>query len=136
METLDLGHWKLGDGLSQGIPENSIGFVYLIIDPDNKKYVGKKLLINKTCKKPLKGRTNKRRGIKESNWKNYISSSPKIQENIEKNGIENYQFIILKWAPNKMMLAYYETKEIIERNAIFDLTYWNEVCNIRIRNRK
>jgi hypothetical protein len=135
MET-DLGHWKPGDGLSQEIPENSIGFVYLIIDPSGKKYIGKKLLVNKTCKKPLKGRINKRRGIKESNWKSYISSSPKVQENIEKTGIENYQFIILKWAPNKMMLAYYETKEIIDRNAIFDLTYWNEVCNIRIRNKK
>ena len=132
----DFGHWKLDEGLENKIPEDAIGFIYIIVDPGGKKYIGKKLLIFKTCRKPLKGRSNKRRGVKESDWKTYTSSSPIVQENIEKNGKDNYQFIILKWATSKMMLSYYETKEMIDRNAIFSPEYHNEVCNIRIRNRK
>ena len=44
------------------IPEDSIGFVYLITNLTNsRKYIGKKLTQFKRSKKPLKGRTNKRR---------------------------------------------------------------------------
>jgi len=132
----DFGHWKLPDNMVE-IPGNSIGFVYCIIRvSDNKKYIGKKLLINKTCKKPLKGRINKRRGIKESLWREYTGSSPELNEYIIKNGKENFKFEILHFHKSKLLLAYFETKEIIDRNAIFSDEYWNQVCNIRIRNKK
>ena len=54
------------------IPDEYEGFVYLITNTtNNQKYVGKKLAKFKTTKPPLKGKKNKRRGTKESDWKDY-----------------------------------------------------------------
>ena len=54
------------------------GFVYLITNTvDHKMYVGKKLAKFKTTKPPLKGRKNKRRGHKESDWRDYWGSPEK-----------------------------------------------------------
>ena len=133
---MDAGHWILPAD-EQDIPINAIGFVYCITRiSDGKKYIGKKLLINKTCKKPLKGRINKRRGIKESLWREYTGSSPILNDYIAKNGKDDFVFEILSFQPSKLLLSYYETKELIDRNAIFSNEYWNEVLNCRFRNRK
>ena len=46
------------------------GFVYLITNlKTQQKYVGKKLAKFKTTKPPLKGKKNKRRCYKESEWR-------------------------------------------------------------------
>ena len=58
------------------LPEDCEAFVYLITNKKNgKKYVGKKLAKFKTTKPPLKGKKNKRRGTKESDWKTYWGSA-------------------------------------------------------------
>jgi len=133
----DLGHWMLPADALQDIPVDSIGFVYCITNKTtNKKYIGKKLLENKKKRKPLKGRVNSRRYKVESNWKEYTGSSPILNADIEKCGKENFIFDILSFQPSKLLLAYWETKTIIDRNAIFSNEYYNEVCNLRIRNRK
>lgn len=121
----------------ENIPVGSLGFVYIITNKtNNKKYIGKKLLVNKTCKKPLKGRKNKRRGLKESDWKEYTGSSPKLNDDILSLGKENFRFDILSFHPSKMLLAYHETKMIVDNNAIFNSDFYNEVLNLRIRNKK
>ena len=54
------------------LPEGCEAFVYLITNTTNgKKYIGKKLAKFKTTKPPLKGKKNKRRGTKESDWRTY-----------------------------------------------------------------
>ena len=54
------------------LPEDCVGFVYLITNlTNNRKYIGKKLARFKTSKPPLKGRKNRRRGTKESDWREY-----------------------------------------------------------------
>ena len=63
-------------------------------------YVGKKLAKFKTTKKPLKGKKNKRRGTKESDWKTYWGSSEKLTADIEKhrrryNLLDRYYIIVL-----------------------------------------
>lgn len=130
------GHWIFPTQIHE-IPTDAIGFVYCITNKvSNKKYIGKKLFFFKKKKKPLKGRVNARRYMSPSDWKTYTGSSPGLNEYIAKNGKDEFIFEIISFQPSKLLLAYYETKEIIDKNAIFDLTYWNEVCNIRIRNRK
>ena len=57
------------------IPEGIIGFVYLITNiTNNRKYIGKKLTQFKRSKKPLKGKTNKRRYTVESDWQDYYEA--------------------------------------------------------------
>lgn len=133
---MDTGHWRLPKGVSE-IPIDYIGFVYIITNKiTNKKYIGKKLLKNKKKRKPLKGRINSRRYLVDSDWKVYTGSSPLLNEDIIKNGKEQFDFEILSFQPSKLLLAYHETKTIIDRNAIFDVNYYNEVLNCRIRNKK
>lgn len=130
------GHWILPGGTIEP-PTDAIGFVYCITRiSDNKRYIGKKLLLFKKSKPPLKNKKNKRRYLITSDWKTYTGSSPILNDYIAKNGKDDFVFEILSFQPSKLLLAYFETKEIIDRNAIFSDEYWNEVCNIRIRNRK
>ena len=68
--------WYYKNELITELPEDCEAFVYLITNlTNNKKYVGKKLAKFKTTKPPLKGRKNKRRGHKESDWRTYWGSS-------------------------------------------------------------
>lgn len=133
---MDTGHWQMPPNL-EIIPEGSLGFIYLITNKTNdKKYVGKKLLVNKKKRKPLKGRKNSRRYLEESDWREYTGSSPKLNSDIELLGKENFQFDILTFHHSKLLLSYHETKQIIDRNAIFSDEYYNEVLNCRFRNKK
>ena len=133
---MDTGHWKLPDNIVE-IPPDAIGFTYLITNTlTNKRYIGRKLLENKKRRRPLKGRVNARRYKVESDWRIYCGSNKKLNEDILKNGENNFTFEILSFHPSKLLLAYAETKTIIEHNAIFDNSYYNEVLNCRFRNRK
>jgi len=132
---MEFGHWKLLNHST--IPADAIGFVYIITNLiTNRKYIGKKLLKNKKKRKPLKGRVNSRRYSIDSDWKTYTGSSPNLNEDIEKLGKNKFSFEILSFHSSKLLLSYWETKTIIDKNAIFDNEYYNEVLNCRFRNRK
>jgi hypothetical protein len=71
--------WTYQNKKIEDLPTDCEGFVYLITNLTNdRKYIGKKLARFKTTKPPLKGRKNKRRGTKESDWKTYWGSSDKL----------------------------------------------------------
>ena len=56
--------------------EEYVGFVYIITNLEtNMKYVGKKLFTSKRTLPPLKGKTRKRKVVKESDWMEYYGSS-------------------------------------------------------------
>jgi hypothetical protein len=131
----DLGHWSYS-GENIDIP-NMVGFVYCITCKlNNRKYIGKKILMFKRVKGPLKNRKNRRRYRTESDWRTYCGSSKTLNEDIIKYGKENFSFEILSFHPSKLLLAYTEAKTIVDRNAIFSNDYYNEVLNLRIRARK
>jgi len=133
----DFGHWIPPSNITT-IPLDSIGFVYIIsrISPTPKFYIGKKLLENKKKRRPLKGRVNSRRYKIESDWRSYTGSSSKLNDDMLALGKENFKFEILSFHPSKLLLAYNETKKIVDTNAVFSKEYYNEVINIRARNRK
>jgi Putative endonuclease segE, GIY-YIG domain len=131
---MDYGHWTNTAG---DIPEECIGFIYRICNTsNNRKYIGKKLLKFKVTKKPLKGRVNKRRSTKESDWKTYTGSCNQLNEDIGKIGKDKFTFEILSWCKNKSDLSYEEIKQIILANALYDKDYYNEYVGGRVRIRK
>ena len=78
-------YWSHKGEIVEELPKDCEAFVYLITNTMNgMMYVGKKLAKFKTTKKPLKGKKNKRRGTKESDWKTYWGSSEKLAADIEK----------------------------------------------------
>ena len=89
--------WLLGttEFTSEMIGEY-VGFVYIITDlTSSKMYVGKKLFSSKRTLPPLKGKTRKRKVIKESDWMSYYGSSEELMTLVESNGPESFKREIL-----------------------------------------
>ena len=89
------------------VPNNAIGFVYIIENKDTYEYyIGKKSLYGKITKKPLKGTKKKRVELRESKWLDYQSSNKEVQQwtNVERK--------ILTFAFTKTGLTYFEAKAI------------------------
>jgi hypothetical protein len=128
---MENGHWILEENVL--IDSDTFGFIYEITNKiTNKKYIGKKQCISKIKKKPLKGKKRKRIEFKESDWKFYTSSSTELNEDIKKYGKENFVFKILRTCSSKWALAYFEIKEQIDKNVLFDENYYNGIINVRI----
>jgi hypothetical protein len=129
--------WTYQDEPVEELPEDCEAFVYLITNLiDHKKYVGKKLAKFKTTKKPLKGRKNKRRGTKESDWKTYWGSSEKLIADVEKHGEDKFTREILYYCPSRGVASYLEAKEQFERKVLEVDDYYNGIINVRIGGSK
>lgn len=122
----------------QGKPVNEIpneyeGFVYLITNLTNgRKYIGKKLSKFKTSRPPLKGKKNRRRGYKESDWKDYWGSSDKLQADVEELGTENFSREILYFCTSRAEMSYLEAKEQFDRRVLETEDYYNGIINVRV----
>ena len=128
---MDLGHWILNENVF--VDENTFGFIYEITNTvTGKKYIGKKQCKSKLKRKPLKGKKNKRIEIKESDWKEYTSSSTDLNEDIKKYGKDKFIFKILRACGSKWELAYFEIREQIDKNVLMREDYYNGIINVRI----
>ena len=129
--------WTYDGKVVEELPEGCEAFVYLITNLiDHKKYVGKKLAKFKTTKKPLKGRKNKRRGTKESDWRTYWGSSEKLIADIEKLGGDKFTREILYYCPSRGVASYLEAREQFERKVLEVDDYYNGIINVRIGGSK
>ena len=126
----------------QGKPVDNIsddyeGFVYLITNTTNgRKYIGKKLAKFKTTKPPLKGRKNKRRGYKESDWRDYWGSSDKLQTDVDELGQEKFTREILYFCKSRGEMSYLEAREQFERRVLETDEYYNGIINVRVGGSK
>ena len=119
------------------LPSDCEAFVYLITNlTDDKKYVGKKLAKFKTTKQPLKGKKNKRRGTKESDWKTYWGSSERLSADIEKLGEDKFTRQILYYCASRGVASYLEAKEQFNRKVLEVDDYYNGIINVRIGGSK
>ena len=99
--------------------EDYIGFVYEIYDTESKmKYIGKKKFWSKVTRPPLKGRKNKRRSLKESDWKSYYGSSEVVKELVENTGEWRFKRKILRLCKTAGEMSYYEMKEQIDNDVL------------------
>ena len=107
-------------------PPNTFGFVYEVITPEGKKYVGKKVLFHNQKKKLTKVELSEQTGRgrkktfkiiqKESDWKKYIGSNSTLKKQIS-NGevtLKDLQKQIIELAFNKKHLTYLETKWLFQ----------------------
>jgi len=129
--------WTYQDKIVEQISEEYIGFVYLITNLTNgKKYIGKKLAKFKVTKKPLKGKKNKRRSTKESDWRDYWGSSDNLNADVEHLGPENFTREILYYCTSRGELSYLEAKEQFDREVLKTDEYYNGIINVRVGSSK
>jgi len=121
------------------LPEDCVGFVYLITNVANgKMYVGKKLAkFAKTTYKvvKLKNGNKKRKKIKlkiDSDWQQYYGSSPNLTEDINKIGTDNFKREILYYCKSKSECSYIEAREQFSRRVLESDDYYNGHIQVRV----
>tara|TARA_E500000178_G_scaffold356632_1_gene436299 strand:- start:3771 stop:4178 length:408 start_codon:yes stop_codon:yes gene_type:complete len=118
------------------IPEEFIGFVYLITNTtNNRRYIGKKLTQFKRSKKPLKGRTNKRRYTVESDWRDYYGSSDELSADVEALGKDKFKREILFWCKSKSELSYIEAREQFTHKVLESKQWYNGHIRVRVHQK-
>ena len=134
---LMLSDWLHNNNVVDTLPEDCEAFVYLITNNTNdKKYVGKKLAKFKTTKPPLKGKKNKRRGTKESDWREYWGSSDNLKEDVLALGEDKFTREILYFCPSRGVASYIEARDQFERKVLLSDEYYNGIINVRIGGSK
>ena len=125
-----------GDPVDE-LPEDCEGFVYLITNLTNEqKYIGKKLARFKVTRPPLKGRKNKRRSSKESDWRTYWGSSDHLNADVKELGEDQFTREILHYCQSRGMLSYLEAKEQFDREVLLTDEYYNGIINVRVGSSK
>tara|TARA_B100001093_G_C26397851_1_gene829951 strand:+ start:138 stop:572 length:435 start_codon:yes stop_codon:yes gene_type:complete len=126
---MDTGIWTI----QIPIPEDRFGFIYEITNITNgKKYIGKKQMVRRIKRKPLKGKKRKRIDFIESDWKSYTGSSDSLNNDILTLGIDKFKFNILKFCQSKFELSYFEAKIQFENDVLLSENYYNGIINCRI----
>ena len=128
-----MADWIYKNKIVTELPDDCEAFVYLITNNTNgKMYVGKKLAKFKTTKPPLKGKKNKRRGTKESDWKTYWGSNDYLKEDVVTLGEDKFTREILYMCPSRGVASYLEAKEQFERKVLLTDDYYNGIINVRV----
>ena len=128
--------WTYKNKTITDIPEGIIGFVYLITNiTNNRKYIGKKLTQFKRSKKPLKGRTNKRRYTVESDWKDYYGSSDELTADVELLGKDKFKREIMFWCSSKSQLSYIEAREQFTHKVLESREWYNGHIRVRVHQK-
>lgn len=132
-------HWTYQDTIVEELPEDCIGFVYLITNCiSSRKYIGKKLAkFSKTTYKmvKLKNGTKKKKKIRskiDSDWKEYYGSSIELSKDIDTLGKENFKREILYYCSSKAQCSYIEAREQFTRKVLETDDYYNGHIQVRV----
>ena len=118
------------------LPEDCVGFVYLITNTTNgRMYIGKKLARFKRSRPPLKGRKNKRRYKVDSDWRNYYGSSDDLTIDVNKFGKDKFTREILFYCKSKAELSYVEAREQFARKVLESKDYYNGHIRVRVHGK-
>lgn len=131
--------WTFNSKIIEELPEDCVGFVYLITNLTNdRKYIGKKLSkFSKTTYKTvtLKNGTKKKKKIKskiDSDWMEYYGSSIDLNKDLELLGKENFTREILFFCKSKAECSYIEAREQFTRRVLESLDYYNGQISVRV----
>lgn len=130
--------YYLGKPIEQ-LPENCVGFVYIITNLDNQRqYIGKKLakfsrIKRKTVK--LKNGNKRKKKIRskvESDWQTYYGSSPNLTEDVVKLGTDRFHREILYFCSSKAECSYIEAREQFSRRVLESDAWYNGHIQCRV----
>ena len=131
--------WLFENTLVDSLPEDCVGFVYLITNTtNNRKYVGKKLAkFSKTTYKVVKQKNGvkKKKRIRskiDSDWLTYFGSSPELTKDVELFGEDNFTREILHYCRSKSACSYLEAKEQFDRKVLETMDYYNGHIQVRV----
>jgi hypothetical protein len=131
--------WLYQGVLVEQLPEECVGFVYIITNTDSgKKYIGKKLAkFSRTTYKTVKLKNGKKkkkkiRGKIESDWQEYWGSSPNLTADINTLGKEKFTREILHYCKSKSETSYIEAREQFERKVLESQDYYNGHIQVRV----
>jgi len=131
--------WYYQGTLVETLPEDCIGYVYIITNTVNgRKYIGKKLAkFSKTTYKTvrLKNGTKKKKKIRskiDSDWQEYYGSSPNLTADILIVGKEKFTREILYYCASKAECSYIEAREQFDRKVLESDDYYNGHIQCRI----
>jgi hypothetical protein len=131
--------WLYQGQFVETLPEDCVGFVYLVTNTtNNKKYIGKKLAkFAKTTYKTIKLKNGKKkrkkiRGTRESDWQTYYGSNIQLNQDVVNLGTENFTREILHYCRSKAECSYIEARLQFEYRVLESDDYYNGqiVCRI------
>ena len=100
------------------IPEDAFGFVYKITNLSNdRQYFGKKLF-TKAGYKQVKGKRKK--------------ITKELQADVEKQGEKQFKREILRFCKSRGECNYFESKYILESDAILNDKYYNDWLAVKV----
>jgi len=131
--------WYYQDTPVETLPEECVGFVYLITNNlSGRKYIGKKLAkFSKTSVKVVKQKNGikKKKRIRtkiDSDWREYYGSSIELAADILKLGTENFSREILYYCHSKAACSYIEAREQFNRKVLESDDYYNGQISVRV----
>lgn len=131
--------WTYQNTIVEELPEDCVGFVYLIVNKANSRmYIGKKLSkFSKTTYKMVtqKNGVKKKKKIKtkvDSDWMDYYGSSLELNKDIETLGKENFTREILFFCKSKAECSYIEAREQFTRKVLESDDFYNGQISVRV----
>jgi hypothetical protein len=131
--------WLYNNELIEELPDDCVGFVYLITNKaSNRMYVGKKLSkFSKTTYKMIKQKNGikKRKKIRskiDSDWMEYYGSSLELNKDVESLGKDNFVREILFLCKSKAECSYIEAREQFARKVLESDDYYNGQISVRV----
>jgi hypothetical protein len=131
--------WIYQGNIVEGLPEDCVGFVYLITNTlSNRKYIGKKLAkFAKTTYKTVKLKNGKKKRQKirskiDSDWRDYYGSSTELTADIAKLGSLNFTREILFYCKSKAECSYIEAREQFTNKVLESSNWYNGQISVRV----